>query len=49
MFYVGEVFVRIQGEQHYLWHAVDQNGELVDVFFQNKRDVKRLNISSSDY
>jgi putative transposase len=31
-FYMDEVFVKIQGKQHYLWRAVDQDGEVVDVF-----------------
>jgi putative transposase len=29
-FYIDEVFVKINGEQHYLWRAVDQDGEVVD-------------------
>jgi len=33
-FYFDEVFVKIQGKQHYLWRAVDQDGEVVDVFIQ---------------
>lgn len=28
----------INGKQHYLWRAVDQDGEVVDVFLQEKRD-----------
>ena len=28
----------INGKQHYLWRAVDQDGEVVDVFLQAKRD-----------
>ena len=32
------MFVRIGGKQHYLWNAVDQDGEVVDVFLQSKRD-----------
>ena len=36
--YIDEVFVNIQGKQHYLWRAVDQDGELVDVFMQARRD-----------
>ena len=36
--YIDEVFVRINGKQHYLWRAVDQNGEVVDVYLQAKRD-----------
>ena len=39
-FYVDEVFVRIRGVQHYLWRAVDQDGEVVDVFLQRRRDGK---------
>ncbi|MDC1425615.1 IS6 family transposase [Gammaproteobacteria bacterium] len=35
-----EVFVRIRGKQHYLWRAVDQDGEVVDVFLQKRRDGK---------
>jgi putative transposase len=30
--------VKINGKQHYLWRAVDQDGEVVDVFLQAKRD-----------
>lgn len=39
-FFLDEVFVKIHGEQHYLWRAVDQDGETVDVFVQKKRDGK---------
>jgi putative transposase len=37
-FFIDEVFVKINGKQHYLWLAVDQDGEVVDVFLQAKRD-----------
>jgi putative transposase len=37
-FFIDEVFVKINGKQHYLWRAVDQDGEVVDVFMQAKRD-----------
>ncbi len=37
-FYIDEVFVKINGKQHYLWRAVDQDGEVVDVFLQLRRD-----------
>ena len=37
-FFINEVFVKINGKQHYLWRAVDQGGEVVDVFLQRKRD-----------
>lgn len=37
--------MKINGKQHYLWRAVDQDGEVVDVYLQYKRDAataKRL-------
>jgi putative transposase len=37
-FYIDEVFVKINGKQHYLWRAVDQDGDVVDVYLQAKRD-----------
>jgi putative transposase len=37
-FFIDEVFVKIDGKQHYLWRAVDQDGEIVDVFLQRQRD-----------
>ncbi|MFT4824641.1 MAG: putative transposase [Cryomorphaceae bacterium] len=37
-FYIDEVFIQINGKQHYLWRAVDQDGEVVDVYLQAKRD-----------
>ena len=39
-FFIDEVFMRIGGEQHHLWRAVDQDGEVVDVFLQSRRDGK---------
>lgn len=39
-FFIDEVFVKIRGKQHYLWRAVDQDGEVVDVFLQKRRDGK---------
>jgi putative transposase len=41
-FFIDEVFVKINGKQHYLWRAVDQDGEVVDVYLQAKRFFKRL-------
>ncbi len=37
-FFIDEVFVKINGKQHYLWRAVDQDGEVVDVYLQSRRD-----------
>jgi putative transposase len=39
IFFIDEVFVRIDGKQHYLWRAVDQDGEVVDVYLQKRRDA----------
>ncbi len=38
-FFIDEIFIKIGGKQHYLWRAVDQDGEVVDVFLQNRRDA----------
>ena len=39
-FFIDEVFIKIDGKQRYLWRAVDQDGEVVDVYLQNRRDAK---------
>jgi len=36
--YVDEVFVKIQGEQFYLWRAVDQDGDTLDILVTRKRN-----------
>ena len=38
--HVDEVFVRINGETHYLWRAVDHEGEVLEVFATKRRDRK---------
>ncbi len=38
--HLDEVFVRINGETHYLWRAVDHEGEVLEVFVTKKRDRK---------
>lgn len=37
-FFIDEVFVKIHGKQHYLWRAVDQDGDVIDVFLQERRN-----------
>jgi putative transposase len=37
-FFLDEVFVKINGKQHYLWRTEDQDGEVVDVYLQAKRN-----------
>ena len=38
--HVDEVFVRINGEPHYLWRAVDHEGEVLEVLATKRRDRK---------
>ena len=33
-----EVFVKIKGERHYLWHAVDHEGEVLESYVSKRRD-----------
>ncbi len=36
--HLDEVFVRINGVTHYLWRAVDQDGTVLDILVQSRRD-----------
>ncbi len=36
--HLDEVFIKINGEQKYLWRAVDQDGDVLDILVQNRRD-----------
>jgi putative transposase len=38
--YLDEVFIKINGELHYLWRAVDQDGCELDILVTKKRDRK---------
>ena len=38
IFFIDEVWVKINGKQHYLLRAVDLDGEVVDVYLQARRD-----------
>ena len=38
--HLDEVFVRINGKTHYLWRAVDHEGEVLESFVTKKRDRK---------
>ena len=38
--HLDEVFVGINGEMHYLWRAVDNEGEVLEVFASKRRDRK---------
>jgi hypothetical protein len=38
-FFIDEVFVTISGQRHFLWRAVDQDGDVVEVYLQARRDL----------
>jgi putative transposase len=38
--HLDEVFVKINGERHYLWRAVDHEGEILESFVTKTRDKK---------
>ena len=36
--YLDELFVNIQGRQQYLWRAVDEDGDVIDLLVQSRRN-----------
>src|SRR6266446_6016253 len=38
--HLDEVFLKINGRSHYLWRAVDQDGDMLDILVQSHRDKK---------
>jgi putative transposase len=38
--HLDEVFLTINGERHYLWRAVDQDGNILDILVQSRRNKK---------
>ncbi len=38
--FMDEVFIRIGGKQHYLWRAVDQDGHVLDILVQSRRNTR---------
>jgi putative transposase len=38
IWHVDEVFITIRGERHYLWRAVDQDGDVIDILVTKHRD-----------
>jgi putative transposase len=38
--HLDEVFITINGVQHYLWRAVDQEGNVLDILVQSRRDKR---------
>jgi transposase-like protein len=40
--YLDKVFIKINGVLHYLWRAVDQDGDEIDILVQNRKDKKAV-------
>ncbi len=40
IWHLDEVFVKINGERHYLWRAVDQDGDVIEILVQKKRNAR---------
>src|SRR5712691_9928281 len=40
IWHLDEVFIRINGKQQYLWRAVDQDGDVIDILVQPHRDQR---------
>ncbi len=40
IWHVDEVFITIRGQRHYLWRAVDQDGDVLDILVTRHRDRK---------
>ena len=38
--HLDEMFVKVNGERHYLWRAVDHEGEVLESFVTTTRDKK---------
>ncbi len=41
--HLDEVFLNINGQQHYLWRAVDQDGNVLDILVQSRRNKRAAN------
>jgi putative transposase len=40
VWHLDEVFVKIQGQRHYLWRAIDQDGDVIDILVQRYRNAR---------
>jgi putative transposase len=40
VWHLDEVFVKVRGELHYLWRAVDQDGDVIDILVQRHRNAR---------
>jgi putative transposase len=42
IWFLDEVFIKINGVLHYLWRAVDQDGDEIDILVQKRRNKKAV-------
>ena len=42
VWHLDEVFVKIRGERYYLWRAVDQDGDVIDILVQRNRNARAV-------
>jgi putative transposase len=40
IWHVDELFITIRGQRHYLWRAVDQDGDVLDILVTRRRDKR---------
>lgn len=45
IWHVGELFITIRGERRYLWRAVDQDGDVLDLLVTRHRDKNAADAS----
>ncbi len=38
--HLDEMFIKLNGKDHYLWRAVDQDGHVLDILVQSRRNKK---------
>jgi putative transposase len=47
--HLDEVFLKINGRLHYLWRAVDQDGDVLDILVQTRRARRQPRSSFASY
>jgi putative transposase len=47
--YLDEIYLSVGGKLHYLWRAVDQDGEVLDILVQSRRTRMPPSVSSASY
>lgn len=40
IWHVDELFITVRGQRHYLWRAVDQDGDVIDILVTKRRDCR---------